>query len=185
MAKAREGMAGLRSYPPADMGALRAVEAAAASAYFTAWRGLPITWKRAASRPNPEEWRTFTSRTSLANGHKAKNVNASHPVNAMLNYAYAALQGQLQVQAVAEGYDPTLGIMHHGRREAPAYVFDLMEPLRPAVDEAVLRFVLATTFSAGDFTLREDGVCRLSPQLARRVCALIGRACQLRWRGAV
>ena len=74
------------------------------------------------------------------------------------------LQGsQLQVQAVAEGFDPTLGIMHHGRRDAPAYVFDLMEPERPKVDAAILAFVAEHTFSGGDFTIREDSI---SPDLA-------------------
>jgi CRISPR/Cas system-associated endonuclease Cas1 len=91
----------------------------------------------------------------------------------MLNYAYAMLQSRLQIQAVAEGYDPTLGIMHHGYNGSAAYIFDLMEPMRPVVDAAVLGFALATTFSGGDFTLREDGVCRLSPQLAQRVCQIV------------
>ena len=80
----------------------------------------------------------------------------------MLNYAYALLQSRLQIQAVAEGYDPTLGIMHHGYNGSAAYIFDLMEPQRPLVDVAVLGFALKTTFSGGDFTLREDGVCRRS-----------------------
>ena len=41
--------------------------------------------------------------------------NASHPVNAILNYAYAVLQSQVQIKAVADGYDPMLGIMHYER----------------------------------------------------------------------
>jgi CRISPR associated protein Cas1 len=39
----------------------------------------------------------------------AGNRNASHPVNAILNYAYAVLQSQIQIGAVAKGYDPTVG----------------------------------------------------------------------------
>jgi CRISPR/Cas system-associated endonuclease Cas1 len=46
---------------------------------------------------------------------RAGNRNASHPVNAILNYAYTVLQGEIQIEAVAEGYDPTIGIMHEGR----------------------------------------------------------------------
>src|ERR1700730_11464069 len=41
----------------------------------------------------------------------AGNRNAAHPINAMLNYAYAVLQSQIQINAVADGYDPTVGIM--------------------------------------------------------------------------
>jgi len=168
--KAVHGLDQLRSNPPMDMTALRLIEATCASAYFSAWRGIEMKWKATARRPIPDDWRVFTSRTSIANGAKLKNVNASHPLNAMLNYAYGVLQSQLQVRAVADGFDPTLGIMHHGRRDAPAYVFDLMEPERPKVDKAVLAFVAEHAFSGGDFTIRENGVCRLSPQLARRVC---------------
>jgi CRISPR/Cas system-associated endonuclease Cas1 len=85
------------------------------------------------------------------------------------------LQAQVQIEAVAEGYDPTLGIMHHGYQGSPALVFDLMEPRRPKVDAAVLGFALSETFSGVDFVIRSDGVVRLTPQLARRVCQLVSR----------
>ena len=63
--------------------------------------------------------------------------NASHPVNAILNYAYAVLQSQMQIKLVADGYDPMLGIMHYDRDGAPAFVSDLMEPERPKVGRAM------------------------------------------------
>ena len=94
-------------------------------------------------------------------------------MNAMLNYAYAVKQAQLQIDAIANGYDPTIGVMHHGRRGLPAYVFDLIEPVRPRVDAAVLEFVAERSFAAGDFVIRADGVCRLSPQLARVIATVI------------
>jgi CRISPR-associated endonuclease Cas1 len=169
--KAVHGLDQLKSNPPTDMTALRLVEATCASAYFGAWRGVEMKWKATARRPIPDDWRVFTSRASIANGAKLKNVNASHPLNAMLNYAYAALQTQLHVRAVADGFDPTLGIMHHGRRDAPAYVFDLMEPERPKVDRAVLDFVKGHVFDPADFVIRADGVCRLNPEMARVVVA--------------
>jgi hypothetical protein len=49
-------------------------------------------------------------------------------------------------------------------------VFDLMEPKRPRADEAVLRFALSEMFTGADFVIRSDGVVRMAPQLARRVC---------------
>jgi CRISPR/Cas system-associated endonuclease Cas1 len=100
-------------------------------------------------------------------------VRASHPLNAILNYAYTVLKSKLQAEAVAAGYDPTLGIMHHGYNGSPALVFDLMEPHRPKVDAAALAFALSETFSGADFVIRSDGVVRLAPQLARRVCQLV------------
>jgi CRISP-associated protein Cas1 len=64
--------------------------------------------------------------------------------------------------------------MHVDYRDGPAFVLDKMEPLRPAVDHAVLRFALANELHSADFVLRSDGVCRLNPQLAGHVVA---RAC--------
>ncbi len=166
-------IADMDTAPPRDMQALRAMEAICASAYFNVWQTLRVAWKGTARRPVPDDWRSFTGRPSLLNGTKPKNVNASHPVNAMLNYAYAVRQGHLQINAIAAGYDPTIGIMHHGRRGLPAYIFDMIEPERPRVDAAVLGFIQQHAFSAEDFILRKDGVCRLSPQLAKVVSSLV------------
>jgi CRISPR-associated protein Cas1 len=172
VAKARAALDRLIERPPSDLAALRLTEAVCASAYFGAWRHLDLRWKATARRPIPDDWRRFTSRTSLANNSKLLNINASHPVNAMLNYAYGALETIMRIQAVADGFDPTIGIMHHSRRAKSAFVFDLMEPERPKVDAALLRFVGEHALSASDFAITDSGVCRLSPQLARAVCQI-------------
>lgn len=134
-----------------------------------AWEGLPLRWKATARRPIPEAWQTIGPRSSLRERYHVKNTYASHPLNAMLNYGYAVLQSHLQIQAVSAGYDPTLGIMHRSHGGSPAYILDLMEPHRPQVDTAILRFAFGQTFSGADFTLRSDGVVRLGPQLARTI----------------
>jgi CRISPR-associated endonuclease Cas1 len=158
---------------PRDLTELRAVEAVCASGYFGAWQQLALRWTGTKRRPVPAEWLSYVGRTSTANGSKPKNVNASHPLNAMLNYAYAVRTAQLRIDAIADGYDPTIGIMHHGRRGLPAYVFDMIEPERPKIDAAILEFVAERSFAAGDFVIRADGVCRLSPQLARAMATTI------------
>ena len=81
-------------------------------------------------------------------------------------------ESELRINAIADGYDPTIGIMHEGRDGSSKFVFDLMEPERPKVDRAVLDFVGATVFDPADFTIRSDGVCRLNAQLARYVAGL-------------
>ena len=150
---------------------IRGLEGQCASGYFLAWEGLAIEW--IGDRPVPPNWRQFQSRSSLAkSGLKPCNRNASHPINAMLNYAYAVTLAKLQIDAIAEGYDLTLGIFHHGKKGNNAYAFDLIEPERPKVDAAVLQFVASRQFAVADFILRKDGVCRLCPQLARAVAAL-------------
>ena len=145
-------------------------EARAAGAYFKAWKGMPLRWKGLKQRPVPERWLTAETRRSYSLRIRSTNRNASHPVNAMLNYGYAALHSQVQAGLVADGYDPARGVMHESRPDSRALVLDLMEPRRPAIDAAVLKFLGKEALSRADFVIRSDGVCRLAPQLARRLC---------------
>jgi CRISPR-associated endonuclease Cas1 len=148
---------------------LHGIEGRAAKVYFDAWVGTPLSWRTSKRHPIPDAWRCIGQRQSLNTGKKGKNRDASHPVNAMLNYAYAVLESQVRLDVLANGYDPRAGFLHSGYRDSPALVLDLMEPLRPAVDAAVLMFAQSQSFSGSDFTLRSDGVCRLNPELARRI----------------
>jgi CRISP-associated protein Cas1 len=81
--------------------------------------------------------------------------------------AVDVLQSQVQIKAVADGYDPMLGIMHYERDGSPAFVFDLMEPDRPKVDRAVLALLKSEALHPADFAMGEDGVVRLNPHLTR------------------
>jgi CRISP-associated protein Cas1 len=163
-------LARLDAGEPNSIVELRALEANCAAAYFRSWQGIPIKWRGTSRRPIPDNWNSLEHRSSPF--HLAGNRNAAHPVNAILNYAYTVLESGLRIKAIADGYDPTLGIMHEGRDGSSKFVFDVMEPERPKVDRAVLEFVKLTIFDPADFTIRSDGVVRLNPQLARIVCAL-------------
>lgn len=173
LAKASVGIARLERETFDDLNGIFAIEGECASAYFRSWHGLPVSWKGEQRRPVPQEWHAYNWRSSRATGVKPENRNASHPVNAMLNYAYAVKLAELKVRAVADGYDATLGIMHNSHRGSPAWVLDMIELERSAVDAAILQFVRDHTFAAADFILRKDGVCRLSPQLARAVITAV------------
>lgn len=148
------------------------VEASIARQYFQAWREVRIAWTKTTRYPIPDEWRSFTTRHSLntVNG-RMENQFATDPINAMLNYAYGMLLNRTIIQCVADGHDPTIGVIHGRRRrdegKAPAFALDLMEPERPVVDAAVLGFIQERRFSGADFQLQSNGVCRLSPELAR------------------
>jgi CRISPR-associated protein Cas1 len=172
VAKLEVELGALSDRSPSDVAALRGIEGRAAGAYFAAWNGTALRWKSTVRYPVPDEWREIGSRSAVRVGKIPKNERATHPLNAMLNYAYAALQSRLQIEAVANGFDPTIGIMHHSYRGALAYIFDIMEPERPKVEAAVLRFALAQSFTGADFVIANDGTCRLAPQLARLVSAL-------------
>jgi CRISPR-associated protein Cas1 len=170
MKRAKDDLARLAQDPPETVNELRLLEARSAVAYFRAWYATSLLWRTSARHLIPDEWRTVGPRFTRV--YATGSRNASHPVNAILNYAYAVLQSQVQIKAVADGYDPMLGIMHYDRDGAPAFVFDMMEPDRPKVDRAVLGFLKSEALHPADFTIREDGVVRLNPDLARHVAGL-------------
>src|ERR1700678_1916021 len=122
-------------------------------------------------RPIPVDWYSIGVRSSPF--HLAGNRNAAHPVNAILNYAYAALESGIRMKAISDGYHPTIGIMHEGSDGSSKFIFDLMEPERPKVDRAVLDFVKGHVFDRVDFVIRSDGVCRLNPEMARTVVTML------------
>jgi CRISPR-associated protein Cas1 len=159
----------LARWPPADIETLRLIEGRAALAYFTGWEAIPLRWKGTGRRPIPPDWHHAGLRQSFVSG---TNRHATHPVNAMLNYAYGVLESQVRIATVAAGLDPTMGYLHACRPGRVALVYDLMEPLRPQVDRLVLGFVQGRSIDPRDFILSERGVCRLHPQLARAVAGL-------------
>jgi CRISP-associated protein Cas1 len=78
----------------------------------------------------------------------------------------------VQIELITNGYDPMMGIMHSDRDDAPAFALDMMEPDRPRVDQAVLAFLKSAKLHPADFVVRDDGVVRLNPELARKVATL-------------
>ena len=95
----------------------------------------------------------------------------------MLNYVYGMLAARKQIEAVAEGYDPMLGIVHDRRKAArgktPAYALDIMEPDRPVVDRTVLEVLHEHEFSKLDFPVTSNGVCRVGPTLKHHLVGSI------------
>ncbi len=167
---ARTAIRELKASPPSTVSELLAVEGWIAAGYFFAWRALQLKWKSETRHPIPDEWRRFFSRSALAKDVRKHNFGATHPVNAMLNYSYGILEGHIRISVFASGHDPAEGILHSSiLPERHSFVFDLMEPLRPVVDRAVLKLIDQETYSGADFVLQADGVCRLNPELARRV----------------
>ena len=159
----------LRAAPPKSIDELLLTEAKAAYAYFAAWQMMPLRWKGIGRKPVPPEWHHVVARPSMVSG---RNRHATHPVNAILNYAYAVLESQVRITTLSLGLDPHVGYLHTSRPGRVALVYDLMEPLRPRMERLVLDFVRSYTFSPGDFVLSYSGVCRLHPQLVRRVARL-------------
>lgn len=164
----------LENRSPTDIQKLLGAEGMIAHQYFRAWTGIDIKWKGLKRYPVPDDWLVFKSRSKLIEVPR-RNYRATHPVNAMLNYAYGVLTIRMQIQLIADGYDPTLGILHDrksSRGSYPALALDCMEPMRPVVDRAVLQIINEEKLSGVDFLIQDDGCCRLNPELARRVAQL-------------
>jgi CRISPR-associated protein Cas1 len=89
-------------------------EAQAARLYWSAWLGDP--------RPGP----SFT--------RVGGNPDAPPPNN-FLDYGYAVLRAAIARALVGAGLLPALGIKHRNRSNAFCLADDLIEPLRPMVDE--------------------------------------------------
>lgn len=160
----------LASSPPALVDGLLGLEGKAANAYFAAWSTIPIRWKNLDKHPVPEDWLSYKSRSALRAKKVPTNRRATHPVNAMLNYAYGLLEIRTRVHAIADGYDPTLGIVHgDGASGRDTYVFDLVEAGRPNAERFVLSLLRENELRADDFTTNSSGTCRLNPEMSRRV----------------
>jgi CRISPR-associated endonuclease Cas1 len=166
LTKQTKALTVLEGDPPSTMEALRLIEGRAALAYFTAWQTIPLRWKGVGKRPIPHEWQRVGLRQSSLSG---TNRHATHPVNALLNYAYGLLETEVRIAVVAAGLDPTIGYLHARRPGRVALVYDLMEPLRPRVDQDVLGFVQKHIFSPGDFVMTNSGACRLHSKLAHSI----------------
>ncbi len=174
IARAEGAISKLRSGHARNVDEVRTAEGWSAAAYFQSWSGIPINWKSKWKHPVPEAWLRVGLRRSSRGGRFTTNRNATHPLNAALNYAYAVARSEIHISTVAEGYDPCRGVMHHDRDDTQAFVYDLIEPRRPLVDAAILTFLQRQEFTGADFTLRPDGVCRAAPQLARTIVRLVG-----------
>ena len=146
--------------------ALLGIEGQCAQVYFNTWRHMPIRWKGTARKPIPPSWSVIGPRYSRS---KQRSRAALHPAQAIFNYAYAVLESQIRIEVAAVGLDPAIGFLHQNLSDRPALILDLLEPMRPAIDAIILRFLTSETFHPADFTIGRDGVCRLHPALARRV----------------
>ena len=151
------------SWTPAE---LLIPEAAAASAYWSAWAPIELRWAKADLAPLPSHWRTFGSRASPLTGNSR---SAANPANAILNYLYALLEAEARLASLAVGLDPGLGVLHTDRRARDSLALDVMEAVRPDVDEFVLELLEQRTFRRSDFFETRQGVCRILPPLSHEL----------------
>ncbi len=139
---------------------LRLAEAQGATAYWAAWSQVEVRFVKREQTTVPEHWRRFERRSSPLTQSPRK---AANPANALLNYLYAVTEAEARLAALAVGLDPGLGVMHTDLRSRNSMASDLMEPVRPLVDEWLLTLLSKTTFRKRDFFETRQGVCRVMP----------------------
>lgn len=94
-------------------------------------------------------------------------------VNALLNYGYGILRGEVWRAIHISSLDPYAGFLHADRWGRPSLVFDLMEEFRQqVVDRSVLRLINKKKISPSDFRL-EDGVCLISDRARKKLIAQV------------
>jgi len=84
---------------------------------------------------------------------------AEDPFNALLNYSYAVLRGQLTQFTTISGLDMYGGFLHTDRSGRESLVLDLIEEFRQvAVDELLLQLILKKKLALEAFEETTDGI---------------------------
>ena len=90
-------------------------------------------------------------------------------MNAILNYLYSLVEAEAILACQAVGLDPGLGLVHADTRGRASLALDVMEPVRPEVDNFVLDLLERRTFRKVEFTETPDGHVRLLAPLAHEL----------------
>ncbi len=103
------------------------------------------------------------------NFHDRSGRYAADPVNAMLNYGYGILEGEVWRGVHYAGLDPYGGFLHVDRPGKPSLVLDLMEEFRQQlIDKSIIKLISRHEVSPGDFTMTGDA-CNLGDQARHKL----------------
>lgn len=140
-------------------------EGAAADAYWEAWRGMEISFKRPG--PRQPHWLVFPSRRTLRQQWES-NRYATDPVNAMLNFGYHVAETECALACYASALSPAMGIAHVDRAGRDSFALDLMEVMRPIVDRIVID-IIAQPLDKRLFHEDGKGVVKCQAPLTHRI----------------
>jgi hypothetical protein len=158
-------IAGLRKKlaSASSIGEIRWLESRAAIAYFAALRDVHVLWPKKDLQRIPQHWQTIGSRHSLLSGGPRLAIT---PVHAILNYCFALLESETRRALVSVGLDPGLGLgLHTDNPDRDSLVFDVLEAVRPQLENWVLSWVMREPLRRSDFFETVTGNCRLMSHL--------------------
>jgi len=93
-------------------------------------------------------------------------MNASDPINALLNYGYAILESMVRKDINTMGLDASIGYLHEIAPSKHPLVYDLHELFRYVIDYSVIE-LLETQLKKSDFITTENYHIRLKPNTAK------------------
>jgi len=77
--------------------------------------------------------------------------------NCLLNYGYGMLYGMVERACILAGLDPHVGLLHTDNYNKKSFVFDMIEPFRPYVDETVVKLITTRQVKQVYFEKIPDG----------------------------
>jgi CRISPR-associated protein Cas1 len=138
---------------------VRKVEADCGASYHAALADVPMRWHDADRLPC--HWLTLGSRTSIF-GQGARS--ATTPGQALRNFLGGLASAEIAVACRTIGLDPGMGIgLHHDVRGRESLVWEVMEAVRPTLDQLNLDILASRVWRRGDFHELPNGEVRLRP----------------------
>lgn len=160
---------------PQRLQPLLLAEGQAAQLYWACLQGTAIPWARQSANRIPSHWLLIQPRMM---GLEGLSRNSRDPFNSALNLGYSLLESECRIACSVTGLDTDFGFLHVDATNRQSFLYDLMEPLRSAVDELVLLFFFKwrerdTPVKNANFIELRTGVCRLAPELAKQLVEFV------------
>ena len=119
----------------------------------------------------------FSKRNSI----RIEKKNATDVINALLNYGYSVLAGQISSHINGIGLDAYYGFMHKNHTSFQSLVYDMMEPFRWLVDYSVWKISDAKSrnrISKKQYSYTREGNVVIEYDLIKKFLELLERAFQ-------
>ncbi|MCH7647394.1 MAG: CRISPR-associated endonuclease Cas1 [Thaumarchaeota archaeon] len=119
----------------------------------------------------------FTKRNSI----QIQKYNATDVINALLNYGYSVLAGEISKFVNGIGFDAYFGFYHHRHTSFQSLVYDIIEPFRWLVECAVWKMSDAKSknrISKKQYAFTREGKVVLDSELIRRFLEVLERTFQ-------
>jgi CRISPR-associated protein Cas1 len=124
----------------------------------------------------PEKYEFISRNQSFI--RTSKN-NATDIINALLNYGYSVLAGEISKFVCGFGLDPYFGFMHRSHTGFQPFVYDIIEPFRWLVDLTVWKMANHSStrqrIKLKEYAYTKDGTIVLEYSLIKRFLEMLER----------